>query len=572
MDIVYKVKSINIVLSFLRRELDKMYVYDYTPAKTSIHFGRTEFPLKRCAPEAAGVSSKAVCELIEALEKTDVNPHSLILLRRGRIITEAYWKPYRPDYARMLYSMSKSIVALAVGMAVNEGYFGLEDTVADLFPEYKKPIMSRRKKDISVRNLLNMSSGVYFNEICTVLDDDWVKGFAESDSAFEPGEDFFYNSMNSYMLSAIIKKTTGKGVNEFLTPRLWEPFGISLHPWELCPKGIEKGGWGVSLLPEDLAKIGVLLLNGGAWKKGLTRYQLLPEWWVREAVKEQMVPSGDFYGGNYGFQIWTGKSGSFRFNGAFGQNLYAYPARDGLAVLICGNASLFGSGEGTDLINGFFDDDANFVKKTLMPNGYSRRLKRMELYCGRVYNSEEVNAELQNQGAFPLDGKEFEFERNFAGILPFIQQTFHNNYARGISKARIYREGKILILELTEGGDVNRLRVGLGEYAYCDVSVKGERYRVGAIGRFDRPGPATVLTIRAAFIETPNRRQIQVSFHDGKMTLRFDEEPSVEQGVKLLSQLTGGSSRFDAMLNLAMKNQQLHSVAMELAKPEITSV
>ena len=118
---------------------------------------------------------------------------------------------------------------------------------------------------MTVRHLLTMSSGCGFKEYGMVLEADWAKAFLDADYAFEPGEKMEYNSMNTYMLAAIVRRKTGEGLMEYLRPRLFEPLGFADVAWETCPLGTEKGGWGMYVRLEDALKLGLVYLNGGVW-------------------------------------------------------------------------------------------------------------------------------------------------------------------------------------------------------------------------------------------------------------------------------------------------------------------
>ena len=121
-----------------------------------------------------------------------------------------------------------------------------------------------------------MKSGVQFNEMGVVSGNDWVDSFLNAPVKGTPGEAFEYNSMNTYLLSAIIQERTGMKMVDYLRPRLFEPLGIRKVFWESCPAGITKGGWGLFLCPEDAAKLGVMYVNGGKFEGK----QIVPAEWV----------------------------------------------------------------------------------------------------------------------------------------------------------------------------------------------------------------------------------------------------------------------------------------------------
>ena len=140
------------------------------------------------------------------------------------------------------------------------------------FPDKNVLFRSPRINNITVRHLLNMTSGLKFNEVHSVVEKDWVRAILQSDCSFEPGTEFSYNSLNTYLLSAILCKKTGMGLVEYLTPRLFDPLGIHNVSWDVCPMGIEKGGWGLWLRTVDMAKLGQFYLpsQGCGWWRWTT--------------------------------------------------------------------------------------------------------------------------------------------------------------------------------------------------------------------------------------------------------------------------------------------------------------
>ena len=228
MNLQIQIKFLDFLYKMMSGDIERLPHATYTPQKMKFTEGSgSQISLKRSVPEREGVSSKLIRKFYEEIaEDRRINAHSLMILRHGRVIASGSFKPYKAEYGHISHSMCKSVTAMAVGIAVAEGRFGIEDRVVDFFPEQKTLFRSKRVKNITVWHLLTMSSGIRFNELGSVFEDNWVKGFLESDVSFEPGSKFEYNSMNTYMLSAIIKKTTKEGLLAYLRERLFEPLGI----------------------------------------------------------------------------------------------------------------------------------------------------------------------------------------------------------------------------------------------------------------------------------------------------------------------------------------------------------
>ena len=295
-------------------------------------------PLRRASPEAQGVSSPALLDFVDALDKTISEAHGLVLLRHGHVVAEGWWAPYGPEIPHMLFSLTKSFTSTAIGLAVAEGRLAVDDLVLLFFPEKAPRRVSKNLAAMRVRHLLTMSTGHTKDPTDRVVsqgEGDWVKGFLAAPVEHAPGKPFVYNSAASHVLSAIVEKVTGQSVLDYLTPRLFEPLGIRPAHWDRDPRGICTGGWGLMLRTEDIARFGQLYLQGGIWNG--TR--ILPEAWVREATAKQVDngadPRNDWSQG-YGYQFWRSRHNSYRGDGAFGQYCLVLPDLDAVLAINSG--------------------------------------------------------------------------------------------------------------------------------------------------------------------------------------------------------------------------------------------
>ncbi|MDX9953006.1 MAG: serine hydrolase [Anaerolineae bacterium] len=302
----------------------------------------TALPLPRSTPEAQGIPSEALLAFVEAAEREACGLHSLMLLRHGQVIAEGWWAPASAERPHMLFSLSKSFTSTAVGLAIAEGRLNLDDAVPNFFPKDLPKRMSARWSEVRVRHLLSMSTGHLKDTMERIRErrqGNWVKGILEQAPRRAPGTHFVYNNGASYMLAAIIRQATGMNVREYLQPRLFAPLGIAEPPWETCPRGINCGGWGLSLRTEDIARFGQLYLQKGRWNGT----QLLPEAWVEAATSVQIAngndPDSDWAQG-YGFQFWRCRHGAYRGDGAFGQFCVVLPEQDTVLALTGGMADM----------------------------------------------------------------------------------------------------------------------------------------------------------------------------------------------------------------------------------------
>ena len=285
-----------------------------------------------CTPEAAGIPSRELIRLLDELEKVEFI-HYFSILRHGRVCMEAVRKPFDPDTPHQLFSVSKSFVSAAVGIAAGEGRLGLEDRLIDFFPEYAKtahPLMARTR----LCDLLSMQSGFAECPAGKMLEsgEEWVKYYLSLVPDREPGSFFHYVSAATFMLAAVLKRVTGMNVREYLIPRLFEPLGIVPGVWEGTPQGVNYGGWGLYLKPRDLMKFGKLLLDGGKYAGN----QLIPADYLAEAVKahadNSMNDRPDWKLG-YCWQFWRSTHG-YRCDGASGQYAVVVPEHDLLVTTL----------------------------------------------------------------------------------------------------------------------------------------------------------------------------------------------------------------------------------------------
>lgn len=279
--------------------------------------------LPRSSPESQGVSSKDIADYLIKADREVVSMHSFMMVRNGKVIAEAWWKPETPEKPHVLWSLSKSFTSTAIGLAVQEGKLSIDDHVLKFFPDDVPDELSANLKAMRVRDLLTMTTG-HQNEVNLRNQSNWVKAFLAHPVPHKPGTHFQYNTPATFMLSAIIQKVTGQTLPEYLRTRLFEPLGIEQPQWDLNPQGIAIGGYGLYLKTEDIAKFGQLYLQKGKWQGK----QIIPEEWVDQATSKQVSngsdPTKDWDQG-YGFQFWRCRHNAFRGDGKDGQFCIVMP-------------------------------------------------------------------------------------------------------------------------------------------------------------------------------------------------------------------------------------------------------
>jgi len=317
--------------------------------------------LPRSVPEIEGISSEDLLTFLDSAEASTHEFHSIMILRHGKVVAEGWWSPYEPELRHTLYSTSKSFTSTAVGFAVTEGLLTVNDKVISFFSEELPDTISPFLADLTIKDLLSMSVGqdpdptsLRFSD----TDSNWVRAFLKTPIVNKPGTKFLYNSLGTYMLSAIVQKVTGEKIVDYLTPRLFEPLGIEGMDWEEDPMGINTGGWGLRIRTEDMARFGQLLLQKGTWNGE----EVIPAEWVEEATTAKIYQdpdapqstkdSSDWLQG-YCYQFWRCRNNAFRADGAYGQFIIVMPDQDAVIAI---------TSESPDMQN-----EINLVWKYILP-------------------------------------------------------------------------------------------------------------------------------------------------------------------------------------------------------------
>jgi CubicO group peptidase (beta-lactamase class C family) len=286
--------------------------------------------LPRSTPADQDVDPAAILALLDALEaRPDIEMHSLMVVRHGHVVAEGWWAPYSAGQRHLLYSLSKSFTSAAAGLARAEGLLDLDDPVVKHFPEFEADITDPRSRAIKVRHVAAMASGhdrEMADEALARDRDEPVRGFLLIPPDQEPGTLFAYSQPCTYTLGSIVQRNAGLPLTEYLRPRLFDPLGIGAVGWQTWPPGRQQGFSGLFARTEDVAKLGLLHLQGGRWDGR----QLLPADWVAQATSRQVAnpdrENPDWRQG-YGFQFWMARHG-YRGDGAFGQFCVVLPEQD----------------------------------------------------------------------------------------------------------------------------------------------------------------------------------------------------------------------------------------------------
>ena len=530
MDLTVQANGIKLILQVFDRKSETQPIIPYVPQKKPFPSQATLTTLPRATPESQGVPSEIVQQFLLALQKdSSLDLHTLMILRNGRVISETAYGDYNPQIWTTTHSLCKSITGLAIGMLIDEGKLNLQDRVVDLVK--KSSLVAKvTHKALTVRHLLTMSSGITFNELGAVTETDWVKAYLESAFRFEPGAEFAYNSMNSYMLSVIVRDVSGQSLMEYLKPRLFRPLQIQRVDWEVCPKGIEKGGWGMYMTPEDMAKIGLLYLQNGIWQGE----RLISEAWIHEATKMQMAAPQSTGAYHYGYHVWVSKQGkSFLLNGMFGQNVAGFPNSNLLVVTTGGISELFQQG-------GFFRELHRFFAQylpssTALPEDpvALQKLRELQWLPNHGWNA-KLTMQTREVQALPELSKQFK-NRSYKihgeqnaniGLMPLIQQVTQNSYSKGLQRLKLFSTEKHFYVLFEEGDEKYTLPIGFGKGIATQIEIRGESYWVSSQGEFAYDEDLRlVLKCRFSFLEIPSSRLMKIFFGENAVEIELSEVP-----------------------------------------------
>ena len=491
--------------------------------KPPIPPGNISQPFPRVTPESQGISSRHIQSFLEELGRDrELYSQSVMILRSGHVVCEAAHGAQDLRTAKYTFSACKSVVSLAIGLLADDGALSVKDQAADFFEEPGSGALHRRLKGMTVEDLLTMRSGVPFTEAEALTETDWVRRFLSAGPKGEPGTEFAYNSLNTYMLSAIVRRVTGKSLSDFLRERLFTPMGITDFHWETCPRGIEKGGWGLYIKPEDLAKLGQLVMDGGLWQGE----RLLSRAYIDAAATAYAVPpetAGDF---NYGYQIWVGRrENTFLFNGMLGQNVLGF--RDsGIIVLTHAGADTdFQESRYFEIVSRYFGGafPSRLPEDRDAQAGLASFVRSLSAYSRPPEPAGEAAAPFLNRSFAVRDER-----APSAGLLPMVLQALYNNYTAGVVSVAVSEKGGMPELIYREKDAMYRLPVGLGRPAVTELDFRGNVFHVAALGRFthdeeERP----VFYIRLEFIETPCVRILKLVSDGPRLLLRQTETPGV---------------------------------------------
>ena len=293
------------------------------------------------------MDSARLVQMFAAIQKDGLRLHSLLIVRNGYLVTEAYWPPYDQGDKHTVELITKSMVGTLVGIAIDRGEIeSVDQKMVDFFPETTLENMDDQKAAISLQNLLSMTPGLSCQDLSSAgqglfRSEDWVQYLLDLPVTDPPGSRWIYCSGAVHLLSAILQEATGMDARTYANTHLFKPLGIQEveeQDWNTDPQGVTNGIAGLYITPRDLAKYGYLYLNKGSWN----RSQVVSEKWVEESTREQAyIGPDDYVGGldrRFGY-LWSifPDQKMYGYLGMAGQELYIVPEKN---LVIVFNAAL----------------------------------------------------------------------------------------------------------------------------------------------------------------------------------------------------------------------------------------
>lgn len=459
--------------------------------------------LPRSTPSGQDVDAAGILAFVDAVERDDLDLHSLMVVRHGHVVAEGWWAPYAAGRAHLAYSLSKTVTATAVGFLVQEARLSLDDLVLDHFPDLDRGAVAAGWEQVRIRHCLSMTVGHEEDAWGRVFDrmsgsdfgdeGDWVPRVFATAPTRAPGTVFAYNQVATYLLSVIVRRVAGEGIADFLRPRLLDPLGLPDIPWHRDPLGRELGFTGSHLTTEAIASIAQLYLDRGRWQGE----QLLSEAWVEEATRafgplnEDPGADPDWRRG-YGYSFWMARHG-FRGDGAFGQFLVVLPEQDMVVAITAEQERMQAT---LDLLWEHVLPAVDAVGSTDADERLAQRLADLEIPA---------------LGGDALGPDHAELARSAASDL-----------AGGYTSVSVTRDGAEHVLGLERQGEWLRIPVGRGAWREGQLAAGGATLPVVASGGWV---DEDVFRAEVIAIESPHRFLVEARVRSGDADLLWRMVP-----------------------------------------------
>ena len=375
---------------------------------------------EKITPEQAGISSKAITDFIQKLEKRGAATHGFLMMKGDKIFAEGYWKPFHQDFCHRMYSQTKSFVGVAIGLLEEEKKLSLDDKIVDYFSEKIDGEIQPYLAEQTIREMLMMTTVGASSSWFVSDDSDRTHMYLNKQRRMHPsGTLWSYDSPGSQVLSSLVEKLSGKSLLAYMKEKLFDKMGTFQTATILkTPNGDSWGDSAMVCTLRDMASFGRLVMNYGIWNGE----RLMNEGYLREATSKLVDNQEDShyssYHQGYGYQIWRVCGNGFAFVGMGDQLTVCYPDKDFLFACTSDN-------QGTSLIREMIfaeleDSFVDKIQKTPLPeNSVAQReletlVSKLKLRSAKGASDSSFRKE--------LNGKEYVCQDNPMGIIKF---SFH---------------------------------------------------------------------------------------------------------------------------------------------------
>ena len=366
-------------------------------------------------PESRGISSADIEAYIKVLEEKRLSTHSVIIAKGDDILFEKYWEPFDADFLHRMYSVTKSVVAIAVGFAEQDGLLSLDDTMEKHFPVELEGQTDENMRKQTVRDMLTMCTAKVAKNWFAARHPDRVRFYFENDGedSRPSGTIYQYDSSGTFVLCALVERLTGKSFMDYLQGKLFDKIGVSSDSYCLkCPGGHSWGDSAILMRPRDMLLIARFMMNGGRWNGE----QILNEQFVKDAISKQIDNNNlgleEFNSQGYGYYIWRTYDNGFFFNGMGCQLYICLPDQD---LIFAYNGDNQGNVNAKNIIiDNFFDMIARRAKDEPLPEDKAAERSLADYVGGlKLYAvGGEAHSDIQDR----ISGRTFKLGSNPMGI------------------------------------------------------------------------------------------------------------------------------------------------------------
>ncbi|GAA6524318.1 serine hydrolase domain-containing protein [Intrasporangium sp. DVR] len=469
--------------------------------------------LPRSSPRQEGVDARGLVDFLDTVQQRRIELHSVMVARHGRVVAEGWWQPYAAGRAHLVYSVSKSLTATAIGLLVDDGVLSLDDPVLAHLPGIERETLHPHWSQVTVRHCLTMTVGheadAWDPAFAGLGGDvlrpgtDWLPIVLGTVPEHIPGSTFTYNQVATYLLSRVARAASGRGLVAILRPRLLDPLGIPELPWQRDPLGHELGFTGAHLTTEGLLAFSQLHLDRGEWRG----QQLLPAAWVDEASapfgpRHRDPAANDDSVLGYGYSFWTSRHG-YRADGAFGQLGLVLPDEDAAVAITAEHGAM------QEILDAFWETAHPALGRpgTAQADAVlSERLAALAFPARSGVDRGPDDADVGRSGA-DHSAPAATGDRSLSGAYT------------GVSVRR-GRRGHLMRLRRRDS--VLELQVGDGEWLESELRLGALRLPVVASGGWV---DGDTFEAEVFVVETPHRFRVTARLRAGEATLAWRERP-----------------------------------------------